>query len=54
MDIRTLFYIIFTFFLYAGKVTGAIFIGMIVMAMVGMTFSVTPLPELAVSLSTIL
>lgn len=48
--ILALFCIILTLFLYARKVTGAIFIGMIVTAVVGMVFSVIPIPESLVSM----
>lgn len=48
--ILALFCIILTLFLYARKVTGAIFIGMIATAVVGMVFSVIPIPESLVSM----
>lgn len=48
--ILALFCIILTLFLYARKVTGAIFIGMIATAVVGMVFSVIPIPDSMVSL----
>ena len=48
--ILALFCIVLTLFLYARKVTGAIFIGMVVTAVIGMVFSIIPLPDSVVEL----
>lgn len=47
-----LFCIILTLFLYARKVSGAIFFGMIVTAIVGMVFSIIAIPDSFMSLPT--
>ncbi len=47
-----LFCIVLTLFLYARKVSGAIFFGMIVTAIVGMAFSIISIPDSLVSLPT--
>lgn len=48
--ILSFFCIILTIVLYARKVVGAIFIGMVVTAVIGMAFSVIPLPDSVVEL----
>ena len=48
--ILALFCILLTLFLYARKVTGAIFFGMIVTAVVGMVFGIIAVPDSLVSL----